>query len=243
MDLILTGIGKILISFNQIMQPFALSIVLYALVVRVVFVIVFTGYFKNIKLGPALQPQIDKLKKRHKNHPDKFSQELSALMVSKGYSMFGNIIHFFIHGLFALGLGFVLMNAGKYLAQNGSPISLMLFQLPLDLSPAQIMFSGEYPRNFFLYAGVLFLTATGLHTMLDKFLQEHSLMDVKRADTLILILLLIGCASLPMGVSVFWISVKFLDVIHILLMMKFYKVDLDRLEKVNKLRKPIRKKR
>lgn len=238
MDFILNAFGNILVLFYQLVQPFVLSIVLFALMVRIIFVVIFTRYYKNINLGEALQPEIEKLQKKHKKHPEKLSNELPALLLSKGYSMFGNIIHFLTNGLFAIALGLTLMDFDKYLNVNGEPIPMMFFNLPLYLSPGNIILSGDYSRNLFLYAAIIFLTAAGLHTMLDKFLQEHSLMDVKRTDTLLLILLLVGCFTLPLGVSIFWIAVKTMDIIHIALVRKFYKVDL---EKINKLQRPVRK--
>ncbi|QSX09144.1 YidC/Oxa1 family membrane protein insertase [Alkalibacter rhizosphaerae] len=239
MDSILNFFGMVLLSVYNVFQPFALTIVMYAVLIRILFIVVFTKYFANIKLGPALQPEIDKMNKKFKNNPERRNQELPALLISKGYSLVGNIVNFVIHALFGLGLSLTLLQADKFLTISSETIPMMLFNLPLNLSPADVMFSGVYPSNYFLYAAVFFLTATGLHAYIDKIMEKRSLLDTKKPDTVILLLVTIGCFVLPLGFSIFWFIVKTLDLVHIMLVDKFYKVNLD---KINKLKAPIRKK-
>jgi membrane protein insertase Oxa1/YidC/SpoIIIJ len=245
MDFIWSALGEILVAFYQYVSPFVLTIAAYALAIRAIFIVLFTHYFRNIKLEPIIQPEMEKVRNKFKNQPDRYRQELPALLISKGYSFLGSIIHFITNGLFALGLGFVLMEHEKYLTtttlttMTTGPIPVLLFQVPLNISPAEIMFSGEFQSKFFLYAATFLLAATGLHMLVDRYMSSKSLLDTKKPDAVMLLLLTLGCFVLPLGVSIFWIVVKLLDIIHILLVEKFYKVNLDRL---SKMKMPVRKK-
>lgn len=239
MDSIILALGNVLITVNQVFRSFPVTILIFALMIRILFVAIFTGYFRNIKLGPFIQPEMDKLSKKFKANPEKYTQELPALMISKGYSLFGNIVHFISNGIFAVLLGLVLFSNETALTVDGSPISVMLFQLPLNVSPGDLILTGGAPKNLLLYALVLYLGATGLHTLVDKYMQDHTILDTKRYDAVVMILVLIGCFGLPLGVSLFWFAVKVLDLIHILLIQKFYKVNP---EKLNKMRIPVKKK-
>ncbi len=221
MNKILETVGNFIGSFFQYGENYFFALIVFAVLLKLIFLFSSFKYFKSIKISDALRPEVVKINRKHKNNSDKATQEVTQMLMKSGYSMFGGIGLFVLHAVVGALVAFTFKDAYVYL-KYAEKSTLSFFGLDLTLSPAQMFLSADVEYSG-LICLMLFIFALGLQIYIDILMEKKLVTDQSSADKIIWALTGLGLLLAPSALSVCWLVFKLFDLGTYVYVVKFYK--------------------
>jgi membrane protein insertase Oxa1/YidC/SpoIIIJ len=215
----------VLISRFSVFGCAPLGISLFAVAVKLLTISITNRYYKNIKIGEALKPQLDKIDKKYENNRSERSDRTTELLMHARYSPFGGIVNLVIYALLGWGLSGTLMDADRYLSFGA--ISLNLYFIQVTDIPARIFTSDALIDAQAAEAVVVLLLVVALQIAHDRMMNRLLVVDEGYVNKAAWVLLMIGLIFLPVGVALYWGIITIVNFAQITLIKRFFFIRLD----------------
>ncbi len=200
-----------------------LAVLEMAIMLRLLLIPAFGGYYKSTLLADALHAQVDQIYARAKNETAA-ARQTAELFAKVGYPSFGMISYALIFGLLGLLLGLSLRSQTlpQLLAQQAGPVSGAEL---VCLVPAETIRQAQSGPAMLLCALAPVLCA-GSGYFHDRVFSRHSVVRRERFDLLFLLLYTGGSVFLPLGFSMFWICISLIGCVQSFVTRKFLHVSV-----------------
>lgn len=184
-------LAAVLLTLTSWTGNIGIGVVLMTVLIRVVLHPLTRWSLKSMKRMQALAPQIEVLRRKHKENPQQANIEIMNLYRSSGVNPFGGCLPTIVQIPVLIALFQVLNEKDRFAGQA-------LFGLPLDAKPNSLAIIAQNPLL------VLIPVLVGVTTYLQ---QRMSVTDPQQARLFIFMPFLIAWFSLnfPVGLSVYWI--------------------------------------
>lgn len=201
-----------------------LAVLEMAVMLRLLLIPAFGGYYKSTLLADALHAQVDQIYARAKNETAA-ARQTAELFAKVGYPSLGMISYALIFGLLGLLLGLSLRSQTlpQLLAQQTGSVSSAEL---ICLIPAEAIRQAQSGPAMLLCALAPVLCAGSGYVLHDRIFSRHSVVRRERFDLLFLLLYTSGSVFLPLGFSMFWICISLIGCVQSLFTRKFLHVSV-----------------
>lgn len=168
-----------------------LGVILLTVIVRLVFHPLSRYGFKAIKKMQSLAPQMEVLRRKFKEEPQRANQEIMNLYRTAGVNPLGGCLPSLVQLPVLIALWNVLRQGGRFAGQT-------FLGVPLDMQPT----FAAIAQNPYLVLFPLLIAAT------TYFQQRMSITDPQQARFFVFMPILFAwfSFSFPVGLSIYWIS-------------------------------------
>lgn len=201
--------GTILDAFNKLGGNYLWGLFIYAVFSKVLSIIGSKDYHKSISLTGLIKPQIEAIRKKHKNNKKISDKEITELMVHMKYAPYGYATLFLSEGIMVLIIGLILRDVLMY--TSASSISeFTVNNIDLTLSPIKALFGPEFTVTSSVAVMTLF-GVMALQIKHDSRMESVRLIEQEPADHVIWVLVAVLCALLPVGAGMVMLCYKAVD--------------------------------
>ncbi len=200
------------------------AIVEITLMLRLLLIPAFQGYYKSTLLADQLQDRIEKIYAKAKD-PSIAAKKTSKLFVSVGYPSLGMITYLLFFGFFGYLMAEALHSPQLLSQIPGGSLGLFALLPDVTVSPYQSLVTGVkgLPMVICLLAPTLAALTTYFH---DRIFTRHSAVQRETFDRIVLIAVSAAAALLPVGVSLYWASIELVGIGQSLFVRKFSHVQI-----------------
>jgi YidC/Oxa1 family membrane protein insertase len=176
-----------------------LGVILLTVIVRLVFHPLSRYGFKAIRKMQSLAPQMEVLRRKFKEEPQRANQEIMNLYRTAGVNPLGGCLPSLVQLPVLIALWNVLRQGGRFAGQT-------FLGVPLDLQPT----FAAIAQNPYLVLFPLLIAAT------TYFQQRMSITDPQQARFFVFMPILFAwfSFSFPVGLSIYWISSTVVGIIE-----------------------------
>ncbi|MFZ7134248.1 MAG: YidC/Oxa1 family membrane protein insertase [Eubacteriales bacterium] len=230
MDIFLKFTGKLLEIIYNYVPNYGICILILALLSKLIFMAIGGRYYNSIKLVDALTPLVERNNKKYAGNPTKRGEELTKIFATNKYPIFGGISNFLSQTIFSLGL-IGLFNHPELYLSNVTAEKLHFLFLDLTIRPIKNLYSPVGIETDLLSAAILIVLTLGLITIHDKVMEKKSLIDNLIFNKITWVILGICFLSFNQAFTLYWTSMKTMDLIHIFIVKKYFSVQMLKKEK------------
>ncbi|HEV8338061.1 MAG TPA: YidC/Oxa1 family membrane protein insertase [bacterium] len=192
-------IASLLGALSSLTGNVGLAVILLTVIVRLVFHPLSRYGFKAIRKMQSLAPQMEVVRRKFKDDPQRANQEIMSLYRTAGVNPLGGCLPTLVQFPVLIALWNVLRQGGRFAGQT-------FLGVPLDTHPT---FSA-IAQNPYLVAFPLLIAATGY------FQQRMSITDPQQARFFVFMPILFAWFSFnfPVGLSIYWIASTVVGIIE-----------------------------
>lgn len=192
-------IASLLGTLSRLTGNVGVAVILLTVIVRLVFHPLSRYGFKAIKKMQSLAPQMEVLRRKYKEDPQRANQEIMSLYRTAGVNPLGGCLPTLVQFPVLIALWNVLRQGGRFAGQT-------FLGVPLDMQPT---FSA-IAQNPYLVVFPLLIAAT------TYFQQRMSITDPQQARFFVFMPILFAwfSFSFPVGLSIYWISSTVVGIIE-----------------------------
>jgi len=194
-----TLIASLLTVLTSLTGNVGLAVILLTIIVRLVFHPLSRYGFKAIRKMQSLAPQMEVIRRKFKEDPQRTNQEIMGLYRTAGVNPLGGCLPSLVQLPVLIALWNVLRQGGRFAGQT-------FLGVPLDLQPSPALIA----QNPFLLAFPLLIAAS------TYFQQRMSITDPQQARFFVFMPILFAYFSFtfPVGLSIYWIASTVLGIIE-----------------------------
>ena len=223
MDTIIQFTGKLIDMTYNYVPVYGICVLLLALIDKLLFYFAGKKYYSTIKLKEALEPLVEKNNRKYANDPAKKAEELTRLLASNHYPIFGSISNLVAEAILSVGLIGLFNNPENYLAFAASPEKMSFLFFDLTKRPVFLFGSAAGTETDIIISVFLAAITVGAFIIHDKIMENAAFVD-QSFNKIIWVIIAICFLYFNQAFTLYWLSIKVMDLIHIVIVRKFYKV-------------------
>ena len=215
--------GKLIDVIYNYVPVYGICILFLALLDKLFFYFTGKRYYSTIKLKEVFEPLVIKNNQKYANNPVKKTEELAKLLASNHYPIFGGIGNLITEAILSLGIIGVFNNPKLYLAY--AVASEKMYFLFSNLTKSLVSFIGSTTgTETDIIISIFFAAITlGIFIIHDKIMEESAFTD-QSFNKAVWVIFTICFLCFNQAFTLYWFGIKIMDLIHIFIVKKFYKV-------------------
>lgn len=227
----LNFIGGLIDRTRDLGGNYLWGLVIFALMMKLVFYIVYKDYYRSIGIGEMLREDMDALRKKHRNNEKKANEEITNLLMRNRYGMFGSAFLFLIEGFLTLVVGLTLREPLLH-TSAASLDEFVVYEVALHTSPLSAMTQKYLSINSAMSMFIVVMVMV-LQIVHDTYMENRRVVEQDKIDHVIWVILALMCLILPTGAGVFMLTFKLVNMLLYLYFShkKYTKLATDRVAK------------
>ncbi|MFZ7134293.1 MAG: YidC/Oxa1 family membrane protein insertase [Eubacteriales bacterium] len=224
MDIILKFISRIIDIIYSYIPFYGVCVVLLALLGKLLFIFAAKKYYNSIKLSEVIAPLVKKNNHKYAGNRTRKAEELTKILASNNYPIFGGISNLIVEAIFSLGLIGIFNNPSLYLTYATSTEKLLFLYVDLTSTPIFLLQSpiGNEVELFISFS--LVVMTLGIFIFHDKIMEKYSFVEQATINKITWVIFAICFLCFNQAFTLYWFSMKIMDLIHIFIVKKYFTV-------------------
>ncbi len=223
MNTIFQFTGKLIDMIYNYVPVYGICILFLALLDKLLFYFTGKRYYSTIKLKEVFKPLVIKSNQKYANNPVKKTEELAKLLASNHYPIFGGIGNLITEAILSLGIIGVFNNPKLYLAYAVSSEKMYFLFFNLTNSPVSFIGSTTGTETDIIISIFFAAITLGIFIVHDKIMEDSAFTD-QSFNKVVWVVFAICFLYFNQAFTLYWFGIKTMDLIHIFIVKKFYKV-------------------